>query len=473
MDKRFEELLAGLLDDELSEVELSELTELVRNDSSRQAELQSQLEAAELLVLAQDELHTPERFLAGLRTANKAVPDGFAPFADVQKSKSSSFLSIAPVAIAAALILVFVFWISARSANSIATIRSVQGEVLWMGDGGSLSEPRPGQRITGGTIKTLSADAWSVVEFLDGSAITVVGQSEMTLAKDDEGRKVVTLNHGAVSADVERQPKDLPMIVRTPAAEIEVLGTQFNVDAEPLQTRLAVNEGLVRLMRLSDGETVDVAAEHQVVASIDQPEKLQAKPRGTAAFTWKSDVKSDMRHGIWVSDIELLAKKLNAAVKRGELTSAAAMKEYKAAVTFSDSGSVCATPFQESKWKLTSRSLILLTVTNRSRPTIITEDSTFRIRGTFDGSPDGSFTLGISTNHRSGGFDGKYVSEVSVTESGESFDVEIPLRAFRQVDTQLGMPPGQKELTAVWCVADGSNTKLRVSVAELLPGSAE
>ena len=92
---------------------------------------------------------------------------------------------------------------------------------------------------------------------------------------------------------------------------------------------------------------------------------------------------------------------------------------------------------------------------------------------TFDGSPDGSFTLGIPTNHRSGGFDGKDVSEVPVTESGESFDVEIPLRTFRQVDTQLGMPSGQKELTAVWCVADGSNTKLRVSVAELLPGSAE
>lgn len=43
----------------------------------------------------------------------------------------------------------------------------------------------------------------------------------------------VTLNHGAISADVEPQPKNLPMIVRTPAAEIEVVGTQFNVDSEP------------------------------------------------------------------------------------------------------------------------------------------------------------------------------------------------------------------------------------------------
>ncbi len=242
----------------------------------------------------------------------------------------------------------------------------------------------------------------------------------------------------------------------------------------PKRTTQEQDQRDVECFKKMNQESVDVEAQHQVVASIDEPEQLKASPRGSAVFSWKSDLKSDVRHGSWVSDIELLAKKLKVAVKRGELTDMAASVRYKKAATLSDSGSVWATPFlaQKPQGKLFPKSLVLLSATGRSHPAVITGTSTFRIRGTLYGSPHSKLVFGISTNRKSGGFFGKFITEVAVTESGEPFDAETPVSTFKHVDTRHGMSPDQKELAAVWCVVEGGKTKLRFSSVELLPGTA-
>ncbi len=63
-DNRFEHLMSGLLDEELSVDELSELSRLAREHSDRQAVLQSQLEAAGLIAQAEDELRDSPLFVA-------------------------------------------------------------------------------------------------------------------------------------------------------------------------------------------------------------------------------------------------------------------------------------------------------------------------------------------------------------------------------------------------------------------------
>ena len=77
------------------------------------------------------------------------------------------------------------------------------------------------------------------------------------------------------------------MLIHTRTAELEVLGTQLDVEAEPGATRLCVNEGRVRVTRLVDGSVAEVPAQHQVVASTDRT-MLTPTPRVGAVNRWRS-----------------------------------------------------------------------------------------------------------------------------------------------------------------------------------------
>jgi hypothetical protein len=78
------------------------------------------------------------------------------------------------------------------------------------------------------------------------------------------------------------------MLIHTRTAELEVLGTQLDVEAEPEATRLNVDEGRVRVTRLVDGSVAEVPARHQVVASADRAVALSPMPRAEAVDRWKS-----------------------------------------------------------------------------------------------------------------------------------------------------------------------------------------
>ena len=59
---------------------------------------------------------------------------------------------------------------------------------------------------------------------------------------------------GSFSARVLPQPAGNPMLIHTPSAVLEVLGTQFDVEAESKSTMLLVREGKVQVRRVGDGK---------------------------------------------------------------------------------------------------------------------------------------------------------------------------------------------------------------------------
>ena len=67
-DQRFEDLLSRLLDEDLKRGELPELIELAKNEPDRQQKLQAQLEAAEMLAQAEDDLRGSSLFLAAVES---------------------------------------------------------------------------------------------------------------------------------------------------------------------------------------------------------------------------------------------------------------------------------------------------------------------------------------------------------------------------------------------------------------------
>ena len=195
-----------------------------------------------------------------------------------------------PLATAAALVIAAFVWMqNHRDEASVVRATEVSGSVRWTGQGGSIVDGLANDAaLSGGTVETVSDDAAVTLVFRDGSHITLMAHSAATVS--DDGQKQVHLREGNLSADVRPQPRDRPMLIHTATAVLEVVGTRFDVESGAAMTRLNVDEGTVRMTRLVDGSTVDVPAEHQVVASLSRGEKLGAVRRLAPTLIWRSDL---------------------------------------------------------------------------------------------------------------------------------------------------------------------------------------
>jgi hypothetical protein len=173
--------------------------------------------------------------------------------------------------------------------SGIATAAHVIGRVLI---GGSY-DPAESRVVDEGTVlqsgdvvRTLDAESFALVEFHDGSVLAIAGESELTCALEDS-RKRVMVAAGDIMAQVAFQDKLSPMVISTPIAEAEVLGTRLSVCTEGALTELAVHEGRVLFRRLLDGQTIDVSGGQCAVATSDS--ELVARPIQLIPSVWEED----------------------------------------------------------------------------------------------------------------------------------------------------------------------------------------
>jgi ferric-dicitrate binding protein FerR (iron transport regulator) len=186
-----------------------------------------------------------------------------------------------------ALLFALVWLLQSDGEPNILTVSRVDGSVRWTGAGGEVREPLVnGSRLPGGSLETVSDDATLAITFADGTTLTLLGRTAVTIS--DEEQKTVHLRSGSVSADVRPQPPQRPLRIHTPTALLEVLGTRFDVDSDAANTRLAVNEGRVRLTRLRDGRSAEVPAQYEAVASLSGAE-MPVMPRRQPEVLWRSD----------------------------------------------------------------------------------------------------------------------------------------------------------------------------------------
>ena len=470
-----QELLVRYLDGNLRQEEEAQVADLLRSDPVARAFLR---EVAEQAVTVAD----VERAEQGRRTELAARKDwarvGNETFGRTESPRTR--LAKWPFALAAATAVVAliagVLFSRANVQPEIAQITELGGAVQWTGDGGRVvRDLAVGSSLRGGTLESLSADSWGTLEFRDGSTVTVSGQSMLTIS--ERRQKEWHLKHGRLSASVTTQPVGKPMLIYTPMAELEVLGTQFNVDAESSATILAVNEGLVRLKRLTDGKVIEVPAEHQVHTSIDEQNGLTVTSLNSATYSWRSDLARDAMRGKWTSDLQSLGVKLKKAVISGKLTKEEAKAKYKAAANLNDeTGILYATPWlvkhSKSGTKADVSYLAMVSVMRgQAVPVVLDAGSRFRVQGRLESSAD--VTFGMTTNAPGGGFAGKYSAArtIEISEADGNFDIEIPLSEFRTVALKKwsSMSPIGHELADWWCFTTDTDVGLAITHIELLP----
>ncbi|MCP4785307.1 MAG: hypothetical protein GY903_32595 [Fuerstiella sp.] len=331
---------------------------------------------------------------------------------------------------------------------SVAKITGLSGSLIWTGDRGQIvRELKVGTELAGGTIEGMAPDSWFELQFNDGSTVMISGTSMLTFA--DPGQKKLRLREGVFSANVVPQPEDKPMLIHTPSAVLEVLGTRFDVEARLASTTLNVTEGKVRMRRLSDGREVDVPAKHRVIAEGGGDLTLQSVSE--SVNHWKSQLHLRPRgYGKW-----LPATRQRAAAKK-------------------------AIPLvPPDNPGLTLYLLGIPVSRSDGPPVVVRSDSQFVVRGRLDKPAKVHF--GIAVSDVNGEFAGKFRGDLGgqqpISEPGEDgqFEVVYRIRDFtldpcvRDREEELAVRPDDRVLNGVWAFTlDGSPSGLEVTEVELI-----
>ena len=268
-----ENLIAAWLDGRISEAESESLQQELRKSAEARATFQrfAQLDAVLREAADTESVGSISQASASSVSAPTPIP-------------ATTRYARALLAIAAVIVIgltATLYYQNVNKGRNIARITGMNGTLTWIGDGGQIvqgagssqTETRwsnvlsEGAELPGGTIEGMAPDSWFELEFHDGSTGMISGDSILTFS--DERQKELRLKQGRFSADVRPQPEGKPMLIHTPAAVLEVIGTQFDVEAGPESTMLYVREGKVQIRRVGDGKTVDVPAGHRVVAAAD------------------------------------------------------------------------------------------------------------------------------------------------------------------------------------------------------------
>ncbi|MEM1297313.1 MAG: FecR family protein [Verrucomicrobiota bacterium] len=422
-DSRLDTLLARLVEETISSEELMELETLL--DGNREAQQR---------YLCYLDLHSHLGEIPGIRAKRSADPG----MSHGMAMPNWAFAAVAAVFVAMLSMAVFL-WATNRE-KTIARLADLNGPVAWMPDGSDgyqhLDEDDIGVPLLGGTLEAFAAGGWAKIEFRDGTSLEVSGHAALKMS-DLENGKTIHLRKGELSMDVVPQPADEPMRITTPAADLIVLGTQFNVAANSFSTQLTVNEGEVRIKRLADGQVLNVPAEHFAVAALEHDAPFEAHRRKRFADTWKSELPRDAVLGTWREG----AVRAHTHLWRGEPN------------------------YPEPPVLL--HTVVLDASQGDLPPVMAHQDSRLRFRGRLE--RDHRVIFGFTTYHPRGGFSGKFSvpRKIVVDENGE-FEVELNLQDYRRSKACFPVSPAGHEIHQFWILTVTEDAGLEIFSGELL-----
>lgn len=172
---------------------------------------------------------------------------------------------------------------------SLGELSVLDGGVEWLSPDGASSTAATGDPLRAGHTLRTSDDGLAELTLRDGTQLELSPGARLRLPPGDGRGARFTLEAGLLQAEAKPRPVDDPLLVVTAQAEVVVLGTKFSVSAaEPGATGVETEAGLVRVRRVTDGQSVEVPAGHFTVASRELPAfdvrrstELPATPRAT------------------------------------------------------------------------------------------------------------------------------------------------------------------------------------------------
>lgn len=164
--------------------------------------------------------------------------------------------------------------------TQVAVIQEAYGQVDLVAENGETTPITTGHRLHAGqVVRTGSTEGFAVVKYPDSTELELsTGTVLRLLEPEARSGKRVFLQEGYVTADVNPQPEERPMVVLTPSAEIRVPGTRFRSQSSSGSTRVELEQGQLQMIRRTDGKAIDVGQGMFAVATSKVPESFAARP---------------------------------------------------------------------------------------------------------------------------------------------------------------------------------------------------
>ena len=419
-------LIQRYLDGQLSREELEAFQQRLREDTALRQHLRDIAEQAVAFGdLSRRETDTP--------VCSPNRPDKRAELARQAKPIWLTSLALsASIAVLAASAWLFF----ASKPDAVLTLVESTGTVAWS-DGTVIAS---GETLPAGTLETVGEASSALLRFDDGSLITLHGDAELSFSS--EHQKVLSLTRGTLSAEVRPQPAGRPMLIRTPSAVAEVVGTAFDLSARSEDTLLKVDEGLVKLKRLADGSEIDVPAHRSAVASLDTGAALDTASTPGPLTAWRFDFTTQTPPRDW----------------RG----------------YSKNGTMHASPYVAKKMpdgRIVTHHGISIRTAMLEQPVrlVATERSVIRYRLRCEQAY--TLQLMLLTHKTNGEFGGNFLTLLDGSELRPAADgwceIEVPLTRFSAISKKHASLSGNI-LTSVLIFSASADTRLTVSNFELL-----
>ncbi|MEY4485319.1 MAG: hypothetical protein RL693_2771 [Verrucomicrobiota bacterium] len=422
------------LDGRTSATDNVRVNELLRQDAEARAMLRSiAIQAATMGDMASTRVLKPSRQASSLSRRPRWQP------------------WLAAAALVSALALIALPLLN-QVTSTVLKVSAVNGDIFYhkeMDEPGMLVKIE--DRLQPGTLETEDDGSIVTLEFQDGTSITLSGGSELSFV--DGPQKRLMLKRGTLTANVKPQPHDRPMLVITPTAEVQVVGTMFTLSARPEDTLVIVDKGLVKVKRLADGQSADLSANNSLVASIDTQKKLKSGVTPVPILDWSFDFTNTAPPAIW----------------RGIWSPA----------PHDDGNLMISSPYQAKRFTngtILTHFGVSIRTSYLNPPQKLMASDTSVIRFRLKQDEFWPLQIMLFTNETNGAYGGNYevrmdLKDLHPDESGWC-ELELPVSSFWPVDLPRNLKgknpsPAGKILTGVLISSFQKNTHLSVSHFEL------
>ena len=252
------------------------------------------------------------------------------------------------------------------------------------------------------------------------------------------------------------------MVLDTPTAQLNVLGTRFTLVADESITRLTVKEGLVRMTRYTDNRALDVLASHQAVARIDDMGDWRVSSLENSTHSWQANLAEDATLGNWIDYSVDYRKRVAEEVREGEITSDEAARKFYAYMEKLGPGALRVEPVRSGRERGDVSYMVSLSVSATPRsetPVILDNNSRIRIRGRVTTPTE--LAVAFTAIELDGSAPTRFHSRAQI--EGD-FDIELPLSGFESTGDAA---PG-KELFNLFCSTSSREAELEITGAWVL-----
>ena len=288
-------LVLRYFDGDVNATELTQLNERLRTDDSCR---QRFMEFCTRGMLVR-EIFDPER-QASLRRETAS------PRMQERQTTNRKWRRLGGLALAASLLAgVMIGWwfFNTPESHTIGSLQGVSGDVRILAVGGEVRSAENGSLIkSGDTVRASGERDQAVFNFADGTKITLIGDTSVTLS--DGGQKSVVVHQGNLAVLAKPQPRELPLVLATPTARIQVVGTQFLLETRRDHTDLSVIEGRVRVTRVDDNQSVEVTQGKRLLTKDRADFSVQdiPKPHERWELDFEDGLPTGMSRGRFVRD---------------------------------------------------------------------------------------------------------------------------------------------------------------------------